>query len=421
MARNGTGGDDRFADPALARVLEAVEASLHRVVADAVEAIWAQVPAYGRSSDERLREDVTYHVETVFRALLTSVRERRPAQPSDFPKTWSQARRRVRQGVSLADFLQAFRIGQLTLWDGIVAVTRGDADARDAAMALAGQVMHLIEVGSAVAAESYLDEQQFQLADSDRLRRDALEDLLARRDVTSGPKHALLRSAGLEPGARLVVISAVPVTPLTDDRLLRDAASSLRKAGARGTPGLTVVRQQEIVGLSPVPSGADEAVDRAGKAVAALERQGIRLAVGISTVRERLAEVPDAYAEACLAREGLGGQAGVVALPVLSCFDYLVLRDDPTARRLVRPELRRFIEEDVRREGVLVRTFLAYTACNLNAKTAAERLHLHVNTAYYRLERIAERTGCDLRSFGDVVELLIAVRLLAGPPGALGR
>jgi transposase len=32
---------------------------------------------------------------------------------------------------------------------------------------------------------------------------------------------------------------------------------------------------------------------------------------------------------------------------------------------------------------------------------AAERLHLHVNTAYYRLERIAERTGCDLRRLAE--------------------
>jgi DNA-binding PucR family transcriptional regulator len=48
----------------------------------------------------------------------------------------------------------------------------------------------------------------------------------------------------------------------------------------------------------------------------------------------------------------------------------------------------------------------------MNAKTAAERLHLHVNTIYYRLERIAERTGCDLRRLADVMELLIAVRLL---------
>ena len=34
----------------------------------------------------------------------------------------------------------------------------------------------------------------------------------------------------------------------------------------------------------------------------------------------------------------------------------------------------------------------------------------------YRLERIAERTGCDVRRLADVIELLIAVRLLAAGP-----
>ena len=38
--------------------------------------------------------------------------------------------------------------------------------------------------------------------------------------------------------------------------------------------------------------------------------------------------------------------AGVLALPLLSSLDYLVLRDDETARRLIRPEVRRFVEED---------------------------------------------------------------------------
>ena len=47
-------------------------------------------------------------------------------------------------------------------------------------------------------------------------------------------------------------------------------------------------------------------------------------------------------------------------------------------------------------------TLAEFAACDLNAKTAADRLHLHVNTAYYRLERIAERTGCDLRRLADV-------------------
>jgi DNA-binding PucR family transcriptional regulator len=36
---------------------------------------------------------------------------------------------------------------------------------------------------------------------------------------------------------------------------------------------------------------------------------------------------------------------------------------------------------------------------------------VHPNTARYRLAKIEERTGCDLRSVADVIDLVIAVRL----------
>jgi DNA-binding PucR family transcriptional regulator len=97
-------------------------------------------------------------------------------------------------------------------------------------------------------------------------------------------------------------------------------------------------------------------------------------------------------------------------------LDYLVLRDDETARRLIRPQVRRFLAEDAAAGGTLIATLVEFAACDMNAKIAAERLHLHVNTAYYRLERIAERTGCDLRRLADVMELLIAVRLMGASP-----
>jgi DNA-binding PucR family transcriptional regulator len=61
---------------------------------------------------------------------------------------------------------------------------------------------------------------------------------------------------------------------------------------------------------------------------------------------------------------------------------------------------------------VLIQTLLAYADANLNAKVAAERLYIHVNTAHHRLARIEEKTGCDLRDLADVQELLIAVRVL---------
>ena len=59
----------------------------------------------------------------------------------------------------------------------------------------------------------------------------------------------------------------------------------------------------------------------------------------------------------------------------------------------------------------MIATLREYVACDLNGKRAAENLHIHVNTAHYRLARISERTGCDLRRVADLVEILIAARL----------
>jgi DNA-binding PucR family transcriptional regulator len=190
---------------------------------------------------------------------------------------------------------------------------------------------------------------------------------------------------------------------------VRDAAAGV----TRDRRGLAVVRHDEIVGVMPLPhGGVATAVTGLRRSWTDLARRGVRLAMGVSTVHAGLPEVPEAYAEAQAARDGLGGSPGVLALSALSSFDYLVLRDDETARRLIRPQVRQFVAEDLAAGGTLITTLVEFAACDMNAKTAAERLHLHVNTAYYRLERIAMRTGCDLRRLADVMELLIAVRLL---------
>jgi len=289
--------------PGVPRIAAGVQASLEAMVTAAVEAIWAEVPAYPNSGDDQLRQDVTAHVRAIFLTFLAALTTGQQARRADFAVTRQQATRRVAQGISLADFLQAFRIGQLTLWQAVLDAAGQDVQAREAALLIVAQLMQVIELGSTVAGEAYVAAQQHALAESDRVRRDLLE-------------------------------------------------------------------------------------------------------------------VPEAYAEAQIARDGLAGAPGVLALPMLTSFDYLVLREDETARRLIRPRVRQFVAEDVAAGGALIATLAEFAACDLNAKTTAERLHLHVNTAYYRLERIAERTGCDLRRLADVMELLIAVRLLTASPAS---
>lgn len=173
------------------------------------------------------------------------------------------------------------------------------------------------------------------------------------------------------------------------------------------------MRHGEIVLVRPC--GADDDSALRSRLETACERaasDGIALAVGVSTVHRGLDAVGTAYREALQAARLVTEAGGVLALPHLRAFDYLTLRHDETARRLIRPRIARFVSEDRAHGGHLVRTLVAYAEADMNAKVAAERLLIHVNTAHHRLGRIAEKTGYDLRRLTDVIDLLIAVRLV---------
>jgi sugar diacid utilization regulator len=398
---------------AKARLAAAIRSALPDMVTAAVGEIWSQVAAYATSTDSQLRENVTAHVAAIFEVFEAGLADDRPPRRSDFAFTRQQASRRISQGISLADYLQAFRVGQLTLWRGVLEAAQDDPQAREAALLLVERIMQHIELGSTVAAEAYVEAQQHQLAEHDRLRRDLIEDLLAYRTTFAGQKRSILRAAGLGPETRLIVASATPTEESGEPQQLSAAASVIG-----GGKGLTALRQNEIVGVVPLAhTNTSQAVAEIQRAYAGLEP--VRLAIGVSTVHTGLHEVPEAYAEAQVARDALGTADGVLALPLLSAFDYLVLREAQTAQRLIKPQVRRFVAEDLAAGSTLITTLVAYAESDLNAKVAAERLHLHVNTAYYRLEKIAERTGYDLRRLADVVELIIAIRLMTGRPQGL--
>src|ERR1039458_6117382 len=133
-------GAGNVARPAAERIAAAVEASLDALVSEAVEAIW-QAPAYQDSQDSSLRADVAAHVRAAFRIFLDGLAGQREARGADFVITGDQATRRVAQGTPLADFLQAFRVGQLTLWQGVLDAAGDDPLARDAALSGGAQLM----------------------------------------------------------------------------------------------------------------------------------------------------------------------------------------------------------------------------------------------------------------------------------------
>ncbi len=180
------------------------------------------------------------------------------------------------------------------------------------------------------------------------------------------------------------------------------------------TCGLYTVNDAELVVVLPSDGSGERGLrQRLDRVVEDLAGQGVVLRVGIGAPRTELADAPDAHAEALLARDSLGAAGGVTSISDLSTLDYLLRRPDDTVSRLIRPRVRAFFAEDMAGDGTYGDTLQAYIQHDLNAREAARGLHIHVNTMYYRLDRIAERTGCDLRCVSEVIELLLAARTMA--------
>jgi sugar diacid utilization regulator len=401
------------ASPGVLRLVEGFRARMEEILDESVLAMQEEIPSY-RSADPAMLESVHEHVGLHFEALLRSLSEVRPISREDLLFIRPAATHRARSGVSLADFMHAFRIGQREIWRALAAGAQ-DEETRNAALSIAEQVIEYVNLASTHAAEVYAEVEALLQAQGERVRRDLLAELLEGRLPEPGARLDAAREAGLEPGATCLVIAAVARAQPADEHALRSAASAIARACGGAVAPLAVVRRDEIVVVAPGGARDLQAViDALRSSQVRLAETGLPLAIGVSTVHDGLDRVPAAYREACAARERLHDGGGVVALPALSAFDYLTLIGGETARRLISDTVREFVEQDLAEGGVLSQTLLAYVAADLNARAASERLHVHVNTAHYRLGKIAERTGGDLRDISDVLELLIAIKLAQG-------
>jgi sugar diacid utilization regulator len=395
---------------AVARILVRLREEVETLTDHAIGEIFGEVTAYETTLDPAFVADVREHVREHYLAALDALELGREVTREDLLFVRRHAAQRVGQ-VSVADFIHAFQVGQHVLLDRAIGLATDDASRR-AVLSLITLIPKYFDVAIAHAADVYLEAEELLASTGERLRRDLLEDLLAGKLPPPGPRLDAARAAGLDLRSGCLVIAALPTEPLSDPHALRAAAMAIARAPRHAVPPLTVVRHDEIVVVAPQPgSDARALAGRLADTQARLAGRQVPLAIGLSTPYEGLARVADAYREAASARDRLLPKPGVVALPAMSIFDYLTMQGDGTARRMVPPAIERFVAEDLASGGVLLETLRAYAESDLSAKRAAEGLQIHVNTAHYRLARIAERTGCDLRRLGDVIELMIAARL----------
>lgn len=405
MTLTSTGNADASSATRVARMARRLEADLESLATSASEAILAEIPAYGTTGPEAAA-DVRRHVLAHYRTYAQAFASGTPVTEDDLDFVHEHALRRVGE-VTVGDIVRAFMIGQRMLWQSVRDLPGQSSAARIAA---ADALVQYFEVATARAAQLFLEYASLHAAADERSRRDVVGDLLAGRPLEAGRLRRTAEAHGLGEDGPIVVLSAV-ASEAAGQLALRAMCQALSDAAERRVPPLQVVRHDEIVVIANVDGLRGALRPRLEKACRALASRGNPVVVGVSTVVDTLSSLPAAYDEARLARDR--AEDGLLVLADLGAFEYLTLRSDATGRRLVDGRLRSFIEDDLAAGGELVRTLQSYVGCDLNVRRTADQLHVHVNTAHYRLQRVQERTGLDLRRVADLLELVTAIRLCA--------
>jgi HAD superfamily hydrolase (TIGR01509 family) len=218
------------------RVAAMLAARRGELAARSLGEIRGAIASYGAVDDPKMLADVTEHVAENHDALRASLLAGRPVTSEDLAFIRPHAALRARHGVSLVDFLHAFRIGHRVIWDALLKLADKDADARAEALTAAGLVMEFIDEASTHAAEAYLDAQQLLLAEGDRVRRDLLEDLLGGREPSPGPDRPPLTPPVCQPAELVifdcdgVLIDSERLAVKVDVRMLRELGWPLSEA-----------------------------------------------------------------------------------------------------------------------------------------------------------------------------------------------
>ncbi|PWV70646.1 PucR family transcriptional regulator [Nocardia neocaledoniensis] len=406
------------------RIVGCAYAHADDIADDVMAKIREELPGYG-TDDPGFLADVHDQLARLSRTGLGALLERKRVTPADVTYARQAAARRARSGLPLVDYIAAFRLGQRAIWKSLLAHA-GDGEAgREAVLSLAGPLARYTDLISNQATDAYLEFQQYVAAESGRDGQ-ALMDALLDGTLPAGGPHLSVATAhgiGADRTTPLLVVTAVVLEPAeTQGETARLVSAAAARVGVNGLRTLSVVRGGEIVAIPALgrDGSAEQLCERLRAMRAELAAEGISLAVGVSTAVTEVAQIPRAYRQAQAALALLPEDGGVLALPQLTPFRYLLLRADDTTRQLVDPRVGAALADDRARGGSLAETIRAFAAADMNLREAADTLRIHLNTAKYRIGRIQELTGRNVRSVNDLVELLVAIELQTGQSGRPG-
>ena len=294
-----------------------------------------------------------------------------------------------------------------------------------------------IEHAATVLALELIKQREVSEAE-DRVRGELVDDLLAGTygDDANAIRRARYLRYDLTVPHGLLVVDIDQFAHFIKDRrlgeeriialkhqLLQLVVGATRRLHARH---LVAAHSDSVTVLLPVPSGdASEVSETLAKRIQAAVAQselGLTVSVSVGRVCRQPGDYRDAFREAQRAL-GLmvrfGKREQVINYERLGVYRLLAQVDDRAgleafAGRVLEP----LATYDRARGTPLLHTLEVYLQRHGNLRQSARDLHVHLNTLHYRLRRIGEITGMDLKDADARLDLLLAlrVRALTGTP-----
>jgi PucR-like helix-turn-helix protein len=372
-------------------VADVIEPELDAVTAEILAAIAEEVPGYARPLEGSFGRGVRRGVSEALRQFVALIRDPDSGRGVGRDVYVELGRGELRQGRTLDSLQAAYRVGARVAWRRISAAGRRASLDAEVLSLLAESIFAYIDELSADSVEGYA-EAQAELEDQRRRRAHDLAALLTREPPA---EPADLRAAAEL--AAWALPSRVAALACPKEEL---------GAVARRLPADSLATVLEGSGciLFPDPAGParpDMLARAAGEVTLA---QGPEGAPG---------DLPDSWSLAKATLRAM--QAGAVPAAGLQraddhLADLLLFEGRPLVVRIASRRLAPLDELTGKARERMSETALAYVRHGGNAVAMAEALHVHPQTARYRVVRLRDLLGDDLDDPDARLELEIALR-----------
>jgi hypothetical protein len=368
-----------------------IEPELDAIAAETLEAIAREVPEYARPLEGSFGRGIRTGVEEALRQFVSLIRDPDAGRGVGREVYVGLGRGELRQGRTLDSLQAAYRVGARVAWRRISAAGRGAGLDPEELSLLAEAIFAYIDELSADAVEGYA-EAQAEVEDVRRRRRRELAALLVHEPpAPEGELRAAAKAAGWPLPRRVAALAC--------------AEADLGALARRLPPeSLAAVLDGSGCLLVPDPDGPGrgEALERAARGRAA--------ALGPAG---GLADLPASWDLAGLALRGT--ESGALAAGGLlradeHLGDLLVLGGTRLTRRIAADRLAPLAGLTEKAAVRMRETALAHVRHGGNSVAMARELHVHPQTARYRMARLRELLGEQLDDPDARFELEAALR-----------